>query len=66
MFFLVSIALIAYMTYVTVREGSEVALRKSFLLTALLLPTWLTFYARSIRLDFRIVLAFAAIGLLML
>lgn len=66
MFFLFSFIIIAYMTYVAAREGSDIALRKSFLLVALLAPTWLTFNVRSIRLDLRIVQAIVAVALLVI
>lgn len=65
MFYAFTIIILAYMAYVASREGSDTALRKSFILVALLAPTWMTYNVRSIRLDFRIVHAIAAIGLLL-
>lgn len=66
MFYAFTIIILSYMAYVASREGSDSALRKSFVLVALLAPTWMTYNVRSIRLDFRIVHAIAAIGLLVL
>lgn len=66
MFFLFTIIIVAYMAYVAMREGSDVALRKSFILVALLAPTWLTYNVRSIRLDFRIVHAIVAAALVII
>ena len=57
MFYVFSLSLIFYTLHVAVREGGGAALRKSFMVAALLGPTWMTFNVRSIRLDFRIVQA---------
>ncbi len=57
MFYLFTLMLVAYTLHVASREGGGAALRKSFLIAALLGPTWMTYNLRSIRLDFRIIQA---------
>lgn len=64
MFYAFTLLVVLYATYVASREGGGSALRKSFVLVALLFPTWMTYNVRSIRLDFRIVQAAIAFGLL--
>lgn len=64
MFYLFNLLLIVYMLYVASNEGGGSALRKGFLLAALLWPTWMTFNLRSIRLDFRIIQAIVGCALL--
>lgn len=65
MFYLFNLIIIAYMLYVASTEGGGAALRKSFIVVALLGPTWMTYNLRSIRLDFRIVQAILAVGILL-
>ena len=65
MFYLFSLGILVYMILVASREGGGAALRKSFILVALLGPTWMTYNLRSIRLDFRIVQAVLAIAILL-
>jgi len=57
MFYVFTLMLIVYTLHVASREGGGAALRKSFLIAALLGPTWMTYNLRSIRLDFRIIQA---------
>lgn len=65
MFYALTTSLLIYVAYVASREGGGVALRKSFLIAALLAPMWMTYNVRSIRLDFRIVQACLAFGFLL-
>lgn len=66
MFYLFCLIIAAYMLHVASREGAVAALRKSFIVVALLGPTWMTYNLRSVRLDFRIVQAILAIAVLMM
>jgi hypothetical protein len=60
MFLLFSLLLLFYILFVAANQDGAVALRKSFLIAALLLPVWMTYNVRSIRLDFRIMQAVMA------
>lgn len=64
MFYLFSLIITAYILHVASREGGAAALRKSFIVVALLGPTWMTYNLRSVRLDFRVVQAVLAIAVL--
>lgn len=60
MFLLFCLLLLFYILFVAANQDGAVALRKSFLIAALLLPVWMTYNVRSIRLDFRIMQAVMA------
>jgi hypothetical protein len=60
MFLLFSLLLFFYILFVAANQDGAVALRKSFLIAAMLLPVWMTYNVRSIRLDFRIMQAVMA------
>lgn len=64
MFYLFCLLTTAYILHVASTEGGGAALRKSFIVVALLGPTWMTYNLRSVRLDFRIVQAILALSVL--